>query len=336
MECLDGCAKYRAVMISRSAAFLTFALIWPTIVAAIQSSTQNPPDEPLKISTQLVVVDAQLLSKKTGAVVTGLEREHFSLYEDGVKQRITHFSQDKLPLSVVLLLDVSGSVKPVIDRVRDEGIAVLRQLKPDDEVSIVIFGMWATVLQDFTKDRQRIAKRIGDIESIGPWIQEGTHIPEAVYEASNHLAKSATPDNRRVIIIITDNISNQRATGHSVPEAMESLLKSGVTVFGLVVGDFAALANEYFRKGWILQDSIGNYVNDTGGVALRVDQDDAIVKLASVIERVRTRYSLGYTPKNEKRDGKFRTISLKVSPEIEKRAGGITIFARKGYYAPNH
>ena len=302
----------------------------------LHARQQDPSDAPLKLRTELVVLDAQVTRKSTGEVVSGLARNDLTLYEDGVKQQITHFSQDKLPLSIVLLLDVSGSVKGVIDRVSDEGIAVLRKLKPEDEISIIIFGAWATIFQNFTRDRQLISKRIGEIESIGPWIQEGTYISEAVYQASDHLARSARPDNRRVIIIITDNISNQRETGHSVPEATESLIESGATVFGLVVRDFAALARDYSKKGWILHDSIGNFVNDTGGVALQVDQDDALEKLAAVIERVRTRYSLGYTPKNEKRDGKFRKIVLKVSPEIEKRAGGIAILARRGYYAPIH
>lgn len=154
------------------------ALLLLAVVAAgaspIFTRTQqsNEQDEPLKLSTQLVVVDAQVLKKKTRTPVNGLTERDFVLYEEGVKQQITHFSQDKLPLSIVLLLDVSGSVMPAIDQVRDSGLRALNELKPGDEVAVMAFGVWATVLQGFTKDRQLIAARIATIESMGPWISK--------------------------------------------------------------------------------------------------------------------------------------------------------------------
>src|SRR5262249_40269984 len=76
----------------------------------VGSQTQRPKQSELtvKIDTDLVVTDALVVSKKTGRVIGDLKREDFLLYEDGVRQEITHFSQDKLPLSVMLLLDVSG------------------------------------------------------------------------------------------------------------------------------------------------------------------------------------------------------------------------------------
>src|SRR5262249_45149878 len=110
-------------------------------------------------------------------------------------------------------------------------------------------------------------------------------------------------------------------------------LESGVVLSGLVVGDFNAVVDEYRKKGIIIEDSIGRHVADTGGVVLRIGRNDAVAKLTNLIERLRTRYSLGYTPLNEKRDGKFRKIELSVAPEMERREGGIAIVARKGYYA---
>lgn len=311
-----------------------FALMCPMFAAGAQSQQQSAPDEPLKLTTDLVVVDAQILNKKSGAVVGGLALEDFSLYEDGIKQQVTHFSQDKLPLSIVFLLDVSGSVMPIINRVRDEGLVALAHLKQNDEIAVMIFGKWAEVFQDFTSDRQLIAKRVGEIRLIGPWIQDGTDIHEAVYQASRYLAKASNPGTRRVIIIVTDNIPNYTNTvPRSQPETLASLMESGASLFGLVVGDFAESARDYASKGWLLADSIGKYVNETGGIAVQIDKDDAIVKLEALVDRLRTRYSFGYTPKNQKRDGKFRRISLKILPDVERREGAISIIARSGYYA---
>ena len=70
------------------------------------------------------------------------------------------------------------------------------------------------------------------------------------------------------------------------------------------------------------------------GILSQVDKDDVTAKLARLIERLRSRYSLGYTPNNVTRDGKFRNIKLRLVPEVERRKGKVTIVARKGYYAP--
>jgi VWFA-related protein len=288
----------------------------------------------LKLSTQLVVVDAQVIGK-SGSPVNGLTQRDFVLYEEGVKQQITHFSQDRLPLSIVLLLDVSGSVMPVTDQVRESGLKALNELKPGDEVALMAFGVWATVLQDFTRDRQLIAAGVAFIESMGPWIRGGTHIEEAVYEAAKYLSMASNPGSRRIIVIVTDNLSNQPSNvGHSEAEALRQLHASGAAVCGLVVGDFKAAVNEYRRRGFLLRDSIGNFLTETGGILSQVDKDDVTAKLARLIERLRSRYSLGYTPLDIKADGKFRNIKLTVVPEVEQREGRVTIVARKGYYAP--
>ncbi|HSO74803.1 MAG TPA: VWA domain-containing protein [Blastocatellia bacterium] len=307
--------------------------LFVALTATVRPQSQEP-EEPLRLSAELVVLDAQVLSRRTGSVINGLTAENFTLLEDAVRQRITHFSQDKLPLSIVLLLDVSGSVQPIIDKVCEEGLRALRQLKPEDEVALVVFGLWATVLQDFTKNRDLITKRTGDIRSMGHWIGERTFIDEAVFQAATHLSRASNPDSRGIIIIVTDNLSNQpKAVAHSQWEAMEMLFEGGAVVSGLVVGDFAAEFNRHKSKGRFIEDSIANYVTETGGVVLQVDKDDVVSKLASLIDRIRTRYSIGYTFSNEKRDGRFRKLKLKISREVERREGGIAILTRKGYYA---
>jgi VWFA-related protein len=305
------------------------------LLSLSQSQAQEQQEEALKLSTQLVVADVQVLNKKTRVPVRGLTERDFLVYEDGVKQQLTHFSKDSLPLSIVLLLDVSGSVMPVIDSVRDSGLKALNELKPGDEVALMAFGVWTNVLQEFTKDRQLVAERVGAIERMGPWIREGTYIDEAVYESAQHFAKASIPDGRRIIIIITDNFSNQPPSlGHSEADSMQQLHAAGASVCGLVVGDFNAAVNEYRKKNFFIKDSIGGYITETGGILSQVDKDDVTVKLARLIERLRSRYSLGYTSLNEKRDGRFRNIKVKLLPAAERREGEVTIIARKGYYAP--
>ena len=114
-------------------------------------------DEPIKLKGELVVLDAQVLHKKTGLAVDKLAREDFSIYEDGVKQHISHFSQDKLPLSVIILVDVSGSVTPnarAAGKLLRGAYDAMKLLKPQDEVALMQFAARAAVVQPFTRDRK--------------------------------------------------------------------------------------------------------------------------------------------------------------------------------------
>jgi VWFA-related protein len=298
-------------------------------------SVRKNVDEIIKLKSDLVVVDVQALNHKTGRVVNGLKKEDFTVYEDGAKQSIENFSQDKLPLSIILLLDVSGSVSPIIEQVRAQGVQALRQLKPEDEVAVMAFGMFTEVLQDFTKERMTIINRIGFIDSMGSWIREGTYIHEAVYQASAYMSKAANPDSRRCIIVVTDNLSNQpENAGHSQRQALNELYENGTVVSSLVVGDFEAVVKEYKTRQLILDDFIGAYVNETGGVRLVANGSDASEKLAELIERLRTRYSLGYYSTNEKRGAKFRKINIKLSLDAERREGKIDLISKRGYFPP--
>jgi VWFA-related protein len=301
-----------------------------------QSEKKNA-DEVIKLKSQLVVVDVQALNPKTGQVVHGLQKEDFVLSEDGVKQYIDSFSQDKLPLSIVLLVDVSGSVYPIIEQVRAQGMGALAQLKPEDEVAVMAFGQWTQVMQGFTRDRGAIISQLGFISSMGRWIREGTYIDEAMYQASRYIRKAANPDSRRCIIVITDNLSNQpEGHGHSQKEALEELRENGSVVSSLVVGDFAAMVKEYKSRDKILDDVVGTYVNDTGGINLPANQSDATVRLAELIDRLRTRYSLAYYSTNEKRDQKLRKINVKLSPAAAQHQSRIALIHKKSYYPANH
>jgi len=308
------------------------------------SQTQQPKqsDPTVTINTDLVVTDAHVVSKKSGRTIGGLKQEDFLLYEDGVQQELTHFSQDKLPLSVLLLLDVSGSMQSILARVSAETEQALLHLKPEDEVAVMLFGTRAEVVQDFTHDRKLIADQIGRIEDrryrrrIGSF----TNLNEAVYQAAIHLDKSANPISRRVIIAVTDNLANP-VIGHSEGEAFERIFESGSVVCGIFVRDFQAKIDNIMRKDPVNMlyrkvrglGSISTYANKTGGEVMDTDETDLDVKLAELIDHLRTRYSLGYAPPNANMDGKFRKLKLKVTSQVEAREGEVVVRTRQGYYA---
>src|SRR5437899_3714141 len=112
----------------------------------------------VKVNTDLVVFDAQVIDKKTKRVVGDLNKEDFELSDNGVKQQISYFSRDELPLSIILLLDVSGSVRPIIHDIRDGARNALQRLKPQDQVAVMAFANTSKLAQDFTNDRNLVSR----------------------------------------------------------------------------------------------------------------------------------------------------------------------------------
>ena len=331
---------------------LALSLLLITSAAFSQTEQKNRSSDTIKLSTQLVVLDAQIVNKETGRVVNGLGKEDFDLYEDGVKQVISHFSQDKTPLSVVLLLDVSRSTAK--KQIKDGALGALQRLKPEDEVAFMPFSDYALVVQGFTKDKplcaDRIAKwfanDIGEIvvpEDLKKLPGDGTHIADSIYQASEYLLKAASTDGRRVIVVVTDNMPWESWTLHSKKELIYHLFESDSVVYGLITpydrgAVFLALGlrSVTFPLERKLRDKGGKvdvYAEATGGIVLKGRNSKTEEKLADLIGLLRSRYSFGYVSSNQNRDGTFRKIQLKVSPEVEKRERKIAILARKGYYA---
>jgi VWFA-related protein len=317
---------------------MLFALIFILAASIGVCLAQEPAEQALKLSTELITLDAQIVQKKTGRPIGNLFKEDFSLYEDGVKQEITHFSQDKLPLSVLLLLDTSGSVWDFMTDVRDKTVAALNQLKDSDEIAVMGTASRTAIIQDFTKDRGLIADKIARIEkkALG---QDGILLHEALYQAAIHLQKAANPASRRVVIVVTDNISTQKiGQGHSEREALDELFEAGSVVCGLNISNINATVLKYDPlfyavKGLLFRGDINTYAEKTGGIILKSKKNNVDTNLTELIGQLRTRYAIGYVSSNTKKDGKFRKIKLSLSSDVEKREGKLAIIARKGYYA---
>lgn len=318
--------------------FNLLALLFVVAATGASGFAQEPAEQSLRLFTELVTLDAQVLHKKTGRPVGNLVKEDFSLYEDGVKQEITHFSQDKLPLSILLLIDTSGSVWDFVSEMRDRTVAALNQLKDSDEVAVMGTASKTAIIQDFTKDRGLIADKIAAIDkkALG---RDGILLHEALFQAATHLQRAANPASRRVIIVVTDNISTQKiGQGHTEKEALSELFEAGGAVCGLNISNLNATILKldpfyYAVKGLLFRGDINTYAEKTGGIVLKSKKDDLETKLSELIGQLRTRYAIAYVSSNTEQDGKFRKIKLSLSSEVEKREGKLGIITRKGYYA---
>ena len=283
--------------------------------ARAQQATEDQAYK-LRVGTQLVLVDASVQWKRTGQPLRGLGAADFVLVEDGVPQTISSASEDALPLSVVLLFDLTDTVHPVMQHLADGAAAVLRRLRPQDEVAVMTFSSHTKLEQRFTRDRLTAREGI-DAASASYDQSEPTFIFEDLWEAVQVSETSSLRDARRVQVWVTDGSANDEeaqrglakhppAQWHTQEEAIRSLLQSGVVV--------SALIERSGLRGTGRFGDVEHYADDTGGPVLYATESNAADRLAALLDALRARYTLGYKPGEAKADGALCRLNVSLSP----------------------
>jgi VWFA-related protein len=328
-----------------------FSPAFCAVLSCVFASAQpkDPPETVFRASTELVVVDVLVEHKKTGLAVRALARDDFEVYEDKVRQQITQFSLDTVPLSIVFLFDMTDSVRPVLKPLADGALAALEHLKPEDEIAVMLYAARADLTQDFTTDHALVARAIESASTMRPGhcglkpelCSQEAFFNEGVFQAASRALKAGNPSNRRVIIWLTDNVPNiPDGKVHSEAAAMDLLRGSGVVICSLLERsamsfEFGAAyaRNPMFEPFRMMHPpgDVGKYASETGGVVVGAHRDEISAKLADLIDRIRGRYTIGYRPSAQKPDGTLCKIEVKLSREAIAREGAVEIRARRGY-----
>jgi VWFA-related protein len=294
----------------------------------------------VKVRTELVNVEVLAKQKKTGRIINDLDKDDFSVFEDGIKQTISHFSQEPLPLSIVLLVDRAGCINAFNDRIREATIAAFNQLKAEDEVAIMTFSNKVSLAQPFTRDRQLIADQIMAVERQHRTDQH--YFNAGMYEAATYLSKAANPIGRRAIIVLTGLEASIDFSKVSEKEALEAVLESGAVVSGVLVKTLGARLEQgirgkptsLLRHIGLPAGSIKVFVDETGGELTSAVPERMNERLVETVDHLASSYSLAYLPTNPARDGKRRRIKVQLSPEVEKREGKTVLITRRSYIMP--
>lgn len=333
---------------------LSLSVLFLLVVGVPCALAQTSDPGTYRVNVRLVTVDAQVVDKKSGHAISTLQPGDFEVYEDKVPQKISSFSQDELPLSVVLLFDLTDSVRPVLKPLAQGALAALQHLKPQDEVAVMTYSASAQLLQDFTTDRNLAVaaiKRAGKMES-----GEAAFFNEGIYQAAARLEKAKNPLSRRVIIWLTDDIPNfpsdeitrryGRSLGknkpHTEKEAVDELLRTGTVVCTLLKtsemsdSEFSLRMSKagetMLNKNLYPPGEVHRYARASGGEVVESSHKHIDERLAALIDDIRLRYTLAYHPAGQKPKGKFCAIEVKLSPEAKKEHGNAVIEARQGYY----
>ncbi len=285
------------------------------------------PEQPLfKTGVANVRVDTQVQQKDR--VVDNLTREDFRVFDNGEPRPITAFDHEREPLTLLLLLDLSGSMNKYLEQLTSASRAALNQLRPGDSVGVMVFSRDSKVTLPFTTDRDAA------VDGLRTAIRErnlgsGTLINPALIAAAQMLQTSAAPQGRRAIVIVTDNLG---LNYQSPDEAALRELHTANTVLNAIVvgksrrpdGTKSQYANPDFTPS-----NVFRIADETGGDALKADRVDQA--FPQIVERIRTRYSLTYRAP-EGKPGEFREIRVELTPAAQARNPGSQLRSRRGYF----
>ena len=326
------------------------SILLPHLIAGGQS----PSDEKaatFRLDVRVVQVDAQVVDKKSRRATRALTQDDFEVLEDSVPQKISSFSQDTLPLSIVLLFDLTDSVRPVLRSLADGALEALQHLKPEDEVTVMAYAASAQVLQEATTDRGLAVAAIEKASRMES--DEAAFFNEGIFQAAEQLTKGKNAASRRVIIWLTDNVPNipsedaiplryrkslNGAMPHTQAEAIRKLLRTNTVVCSLVKQSDLSVTGEYGLRAKPAErmlhppGEVYKYATATGGQVIEFKKKELNEKLALLIDDLRMRYSLGYHPSAQKPKGKYCAIKVKLAPDAKKSVGNVVVEARQGYY----
>ena len=190
----------------------------------------------LRVDTTLVQINVTV-TDPLNRFVTGLEKEHFRLFEDKVEQKIRDFSSEDAPLSIGLVFDTSGSMGPKLQKSRQAAVQFFKTANPADEFFLVEFSDRPEMVVPFTTDTDEIQNRLEFTQSKGK-----TALLDGVYMAMNQMKKARNP--RKAILIISDGGDNN--SRYTESEIKNAVREADVQIYG--IGIFESLGSRGRRK----------------------------------------------------------------------------------------
>ena len=301
-------------------ALLTCSALLPTALFP-----QEPPQNVIRVNVNLVLVDATV-KIKAGQIMVVLKLENFELHEDGTPQKIEIFSRDEIPLDVVLVLDLSDSIGPFLVPLRQAANIALSALKPEDQVALFTFSTEAQMRVPFTHDKSQIADMIGGFQTGG-----ATNINDAIFLPAQYLLNAPQKD-RRVIILISDDVGTS-AGGQGTRDIITEAIASDAVVYNLKIPGYNPPETRMAAAMTPGLVDIRKVVEQTGGEVFNVpDVAHLDEGFRALIQRIKTRYTLGYYTNATAALGKPHKIDVRLGPSFGKKGHDYTALSRSAFY----
>ncbi len=272
------------------------------------------PEATFRVGTDLVLLNVTVFDS-SGQLLKGLEQGEFTIRENNVRQEISYFRQEDVPVSLGLIVDNSGSMKSKRERVISAALAMLRASNTQDEVEAIYFNETPELVQEFTGDLDLLERSVRNVRPQG-----GTAMRDAVLLGIEHMRTHAARD-KRVLVVITDGEDN--ASVASRAELTEAARQNNVTIYAI-----GLLSEEQPSSAAMARSDLEELTQMTGGRAWFPGSTRAIAAVTpEIAHEIRNQYIIGYKPLDLTKDGKFRTITVEVN------VPGASVRTRPGYFA---
>ncbi len=277
------------------------------------------PGARLRMNVDMVLIPITV-TDPMNRLVTGLEQEDFQLYEGNSQQKITSFSSEDAPVSIGIIMDLSGSMSSKLIRARDSILEFIKTSNPQDEFFVIGFNDRPELIEDFTNSVEDIQARLATVRS-----GHRTALLDAIYYGLTKM-KDARHE-RKALLIVSDGGDNR--SRYTEGELRAQVREADVELYSIGIFDpYAATPEE--RTGPQLLSDLSD---ETGGRLFRVDD---VAEMGDIAEKIsielRNQYVIGYKPKDLNRDGRWRKVKVKLTPP--SGLPPLTVHARTGYYAP--
>jgi Ca-activated chloride channel family protein len=286
------------------------------------------PDSPQKnhgkpgvaVDVNLVLVNVTV-TDDWNRIVTGLDKENFSVLEGSEVQEVRHFSSEDAPISLGVIFDMSGSMNDKILKAREAVIEFFKTANPQDEFFMITFNDRPQLRADFTKSVEDIQ---GKLVYTVP--QGSTAMLDAIYMGVSKMKDAR--NSKKALLIISDGGDNH--SRYTENEIKSMVKEADVQIYSIGIFSLAPTQQEEIAGPALLTE----ISQVTGGRMFTISNPNELSDVATKIGiELRNQYVLGYRPNNKVKDGHWRKIKVKLNPP--KGLPHLNVYARTGYYAPS-
>jgi Ca-activated chloride channel family protein len=285
-------------------------------ILASRPARQAEHGPTLKANVDLVLVNVTVTDSED-RLVTDLAASNFLLLDGKHSQHIRYFSSEDTPLSVVVILDTSRSMRNNLEHVRSAAMEFFKSSNPQDEFAVVTFADTPRLLADFNDSPSGIEAALQPVQADG-----FTALWDAIYVGLTQMRKARY--GKKALLVISDGGDNR--SRYTQGEIKSVLKEADVQVYAIDIFERYPKTQEE-RLGLLALDEV---TGATGGrVFLTHDADELNRAVRQISEELRTQYVLGYSPGPSARDGKWHKIKVELNSAKSRK---LRIYAKKGYY----
>ncbi len=281
------------------------------------TTAQPQPDDTPRLKSDVVTLSVTV-SDPYGRFVTGLDKTHFEVYEDKVKQKIEFFNDDDAPITLGIVYDVSGSMASKVSRSLHALRRFVETSHDDDEYFLVGFNHRAQLLRDFTTSGESVINSLTLVQTDGR-----TALYDAAYIG---IEKARTGrHNKKALLIVSDGQDNN--SRYTFSELRDLVREADVQLYAIGIVDLVR-DNDLGAYGESVLEELSR---STGGRAFFPSSEEELVDVCTQIAlELRHQYSIGYYPTTDIRDGRWHKLKVKVDPP--PGLPRLAVRAKEGYF----